>query len=52
VLYFPYLGEAHTGPIRFKSCMVGDVPDAITYAKFQIETFTGYNFTGGRTSAR
>ena len=28
--------------------MVGGVPDVITCAKFQIETFMGYDFTGGR----
>ena len=27
---------------------MGDVPDVITYAKFQIEIFIGYDFTGGR----
>jgi len=31
-----------------KICVVGDVLDVITYAKFQIEIFRGYNFTGGR----
>ena len=28
--------------------MVGNVHDVITYAKFQIEIFMGYDFTGGR----
>ena len=28
--------------------MVGGVPDVITCANFQIETFMGYDFTGGR----
>ena len=28
--------------------MVGDVRDVITCAKFQIEIFMGYDFTGGR----
>ena len=46
VLYFPYLGEAPIGPIRSKSCVVDDVCDVITCAKFQIETFMGYDFTG------
>jgi len=45
VLHFPYLAEA---PIQPKSCMVGDVHDIITCAKFQIESFMGYDFTGGR----
>jgi len=30
-----------------KICVVGDVLDVITYAKFQNEIFRGYNFTGG-----
>ena len=29
-----------------KICVVGDVLDVITYAKFQNEIFRGYNFTG------
>jgi len=41
-------GEAPTGPIRPKSCMTGDVHDIITYAKFQVEIFMGYDFTAGR----
>ena len=48
VLYFPYLGEVPTGPIRPKSCMLGDVHDVITSAKFQVEIFMGYDFTGDR----
>jgi len=48
VLYFPYFGEAATEPIRPQRCMVGDVHDVITCAKFQIEVFVGYDFTGGR----
>ena len=31
-----------------KICVVGDVLDVITYAKFQNEIFRGYNSTGGR----
>jgi len=31
-----------------KSCVVGNVHDLITCAKFQIEIFIGYDFTGGR----
>ena len=31
-----------------KICVVGDVLDVITYAKFQNEIFRGYNFTAGR----
>jgi len=29
---------------------VGSLPDVITYAKFQVEIFRGYDFTGGRIS--
>ena len=31
-----------------KICVVDDVLDVITCAKFQNEIFRGYNFTGGR----
>ena len=41
-------GEAPTVPIRTKICMVGSLPDVITYAKFRVEIFRGYDFTGGR----
>jgi len=44
----PIWAEALTGPIRPKSCMVGDVRYAIKCAKFQIEIVMGYDFTGGR----
>jgi len=37
-------------PIRTKLCIVGSLPDIITYAKFQVEMFRDYNFTGGRMS--
>jgi len=40
VLYFPYMGEAPTWPIRPKSCMVGDVHDVITCVKYQIEVLS------------
>ena len=33
-----------------KICVVGDVLDVITYAKFQNEIFRGYNFTGVEVS--
>jgi len=46
VLYFPYLGEAPTGPIRPKRCVVGGVPDVITCVKFQFEIFMGYDLQG------
>ena len=41
-------GEAPTEPMYMKICVVGDVLDVITCAKFQSEIFRGYNFTGGR----
>ena len=46
----PIWGEAPTVPIRTKICMVGSLPDIITYAKFQVEILRGYDFTGGRIS--
>jgi len=46
VLYFPSLRGAPAGLIRPKRRMVGDVRDVITLAKFQIEMFVGYDFTG------
>ena len=30
--------------------MLGHLADVITYAKFQVEIFRGYDFTGGRIS--
>ena len=42
----PICGEAPTEPMYTKVCLVGDVLDVITYAKFQNEIFRGYNFTG------
>jgi len=30
--------------------MVGSLRDVITYAKFQVEIFRGYDFTSGRNS--
>ena len=30
--------------------MVGSLRDVITYAKFQVEIFRGYDFTGGQIS--
>ena len=46
----PIWGEAPTVPIRTKICMVGSLFDVITYAKFQVEIFRGYDFTGGQIS--
>ena len=46
----PIWGEAPTVPIRTKICMVGNLPDVITCAKFQVEIFRGCDFTGGRIS--
>ena len=33
----PICGEAPTEPIETTICMVGSLPDVITYAKFQVE---------------
>ena len=46
----PICGEASTEAMYMKICVVGDVFDVITYAKFQNKIFRGYNFTGGRIS--
>jgi len=46
----PIWGEAPTVPIRTKICLVGSLSDIITCVKFQVETFRGYDFTGGRIS--
>ena len=37
-----------TEAMYMKICVVGDVLDIITCAKFQNEIFRGYNFTAGR----
>ena len=42
------LGEAPTQAICVKNCVVSDVVDVITCAKFQNEIFRVYDFTGGR----
>jgi len=44
----PYLWEAPTEAMYMKICVVGDVLDVITCAKFQNEIFGGDNFTGRR----
>ena len=44
----PIFGEAPTEAMYMKFCVVGDVLDVITCARFQNEIFRGYNFTGGR----
>ena len=43
----PICGEAPTKAMYTKICVVGDVLDVITCAKFQI-FFRGYDFTVGR----
>ena len=43
-------GEAPTATIETKFCVVGHLDDVITYAKFQVEIFRGYDFTRGRIS--
>ena len=42
-------GETPSETICVKNCVVGDLLDIITFAKFQSEIFRGYDFTGGRT---
>jgi len=44
----PICGEAPTEAMHMKICVVGDVLDIITCAKFQSEIFRGYDFTVGR----
>ena len=44
----PIWGEASTEAMYMKICLVGDVLDVITCAKFQSDIFRGYDFTGGR----
>ena len=44
----PICGEAPTEAMNMKICVVCDVLDVITYAKYQNEIFRGYNFTGDR----
>ena len=46
----PIWGEAPTAPIETKICVVGHLADVITYAKFQDDIFSRYDFTGGRIS--
>jgi len=46
----PIWVEAPTASIETKFCVVGHFADIITYAKFQVEIFRGYDFTGGRIS--
>jgi len=41
----PIWGEAPIEAIYIKNCVVRDVLDAITCAKFQNEIFRGYDFT-------
>ena len=48
VLHSIIWGEAPTGPILPKNCVVCDVDDVITCAKLQVENCMGYDFTGGR----
>ena len=44
----PIWGEAPTEAMYMKICLVGDVLDVITCAKFQNKILRGYDFTGGR----
>jgi len=44
----PICGEVPTEAMYMKICVVGDVLDVITCAKFQNEIFGGYDFAGCR----
>jgi len=44
----PIWGEAPTDAMYMKICLLGDVLDVITCAKFQNEILRGYGFIGGR----
>jgi len=44
----PISGKAPTEAIYIKNCVVGDLVDVITCAKFQNEIFMGYDYAGGR----
>ena len=46
----PIWGEAPSVPIKTKICMVGSLPEMSRYAKFQVEIYRGYDFTGGQIS--
>jgi len=46
----PIWGKANSVPIKTKICMVGRLPDVITYAKFHVKIFWGYDFTGRQIS--
>jgi len=46
----PICGEAPTEAMYMKICLLGDVLDVITCAKFQNEIFRGYDFAEGRIS--
>jgi len=44
MLYFTYLREAPTQPFSSEGCIVDDVCDVITCAKFEVEIYRGSNF--------
>ena len=46
VIYFPYFGEAPTGPIRPKCCIVGDVLSRVRRIKWNLHGLGPYDFTG------
>ena len=48
VIFSPICEEAPTEATYMKICLVGDILDVITCAKFQNEIFRGYDFTEGR----
>ena len=43
----PIWGETPIQAIYIKNCVVGDLLDVITCAKFRNEILRGYHFTGG-----
>jgi len=43
--YFAYFGRSPTVPIDTKICIVGNLADIITYAKFRDDIFKGYDFS-------
>ena len=40
------MGISPTAPIETKICVEGHLADVITYAKFKVDIFMGYDFTG------
>ena len=47
VIFHLFGGSPHSSDLH-QNCVVSDLLDVITCAKFQNEIFRGYHFTGGR----